>query len=208
MAEKRKYVRTTTGAGIAAYAYLVKADSGRKFSDDKFKVTLVVDKDAPWVEDFRAKCLAEAKTEWPKAKPERVSLPIKDGDEIADDAADKGQDKEEFRGKYLITAKSKKRPTMVDAKRKTLPNNVIKSADEIKLNVALNPCTPSNNKTIALWLNAVQLITKNNNGFDAAGEFEDEDGYEYDGDGFDEEDEDEEDTENEEDDAEDDDDDF
>lgn len=197
MAEKKKYVRTTTGKGIAAYAYLAKKDSGRKYSDDKFKVTLVVDKDAPWIEEFQAKCLEEAKKEWPKAKPASIKLPLRDGDEM---------EKEEFEGKYLITAKSAKRPAMIDAKRKTLPKDVIKSGDEIKINVALNPCTPSGNKTIALWLNAVQLITKNNNGFDAASEFEDEDGFEYDGDGFEDEEE-EEDTETE-DDAEDDDDDF
>ncbi len=184
MADKNKqFTKAVIGPGIAAYSYLAKPDTEGKYADGKFKVTLVVDQDAPWIEGFKAKCIEAAKKEWPKVKEASIKLPFKDGDETG---------KEEFEGKFLITAKSKKRPTMIDAKRKALPKDVIKSGDEVKISVTLNPCTPSGTKTVALWLNAVQLITKNNSGYNAADDFEDEDGFEYDADDEAEEDEDEE----------------
>lgn len=173
MADKKKqYIKAVIGPGIAAYSYLAKPDEGGKYSDGKFKLTLVVDQDAPWLNDFKKKCLEAAKAEWPKAKPDSIKLPLIDGDE---------KEKEEFEGKFLITAKSQRRPKMVDAKRNALPKDVIKSGDEVKISVTLNPCTPSGTKTVALWLNGVQLIAKNNEGYDAADDFDEEDGFEYEG---------------------------
>ncbi|GGD03270.1 DUF2815 family protein [Pyruvatibacter mobilis] len=173
--KKRELITTVIGPGIAAYTYIAKPDTQGKYADNKHKITLVVDQDAPFVEKFKAKCLEAAKREWPKAKPEKVVLPLADGDDRTDKD---GNPKEEFAGKYLITAKtSKKTFQTVDAKRGAIPKSKIRAGDEVKVSVTLNPCVVSGVKRVALWLNGVQLITKNNDGGSFDTGFEDEEGY-------------------------------
>lgn len=170
-AAKKKYTKTVVGAGTAAYVHLAEPDTEGEYADSKYKITLLIDKDSSEAERFEKLCKQAGDEEFPKAKS--VKLPLRDGDE---------KEQEHFHGKYMLTAKTKKQPTTVDGKRQKIPADVIKPGDIVKVSVTLNPCKVSGKPTVALWLNGVQLIEKINNGFDAADDFDEEEGgFEYEG---------------------------
>ena len=187
---KTPAVMVRTPAAYAAYAWLDKPDSGQQYSDDKFKVTAVFDKDTD-LSDIEKTLITEARKKWPGIKPADLKLPFIDGD-------DKGKD--EFAGKVLLTMKSKFRPQRVDAKRNALPDNVkIFSGDVIKCAGSVY-CYESTEKVkeggktrtvtvrgVTLQLKAVQLIEKRNGGSNAADLFEEEEGFEAEEGGFDDE---------------------
>jgi hypothetical protein len=194
MAEKKKqYIKVVIGPGVAAYSWLQKPDTGHKYSDNKYKVTVVTDGDYD-TSDLEAKAKEAAKLHWGKV-PEDLKLFIVNGDDVADNAKNKDKDKEEFRGKLLFTAKSKFQPGFVDAKRNELPEGVeVKAGDLIKVSALLYPYEQEDEmiekvgnkkvKTkvttygISLQLRNVQLLEKRNNGGSAADDFDNEDGYE------------------------------
>ena len=92
--------------------------------------------------------------EWGKL-PKVYRSPIKSGDDIADEK----EGKEDLRGKYVLTAKSKFQPGMVDAKRQELPADVfVNSGDIIRLSGVLIPYTAGGMKGIAIQLRNVQLL--------------------------------------------------
>lgn len=177
--KKQPEVKAVTPPGTAAYTWLAKADEGGKYLDGKFKTWLVLpgDTDVAYLEE---KALEAAANEWPKAKPASIRLAfLKDGDEIADKAKEKGKDKEEFRGKVIIDAKSKFQPQIVGAGNKDLPEGVeVRSGDTVKLSIQFYACEVSGQKTVTAQLRAVKLIEKNNRGGNYGDDFEDEDeGY-------------------------------
>lgn len=170
-AAKKTYTKTVVGAGSAAFVHLAEPDTEGEYADNKYKITLLIDKDSPEAERFEKLCKKAGADEFPKAKS--VKLPLRDGDE---------KEQEHFHGKYMLTAKTKKQPTTVDGKKQKVPADLIKPGDIVKVSVTLNPCKVSGKPTVALWLNGVQLIEKVNNGFDAADDFDEEEGFEYEGD--------------------------
>jgi len=186
MAKKEKKQVVVTPAGTAAYAWVEKPDSGvNQFSDDKYKVTLLIPKETD-ITALQAICDAAGEARFPDVDPADIASPIKDGDESS---------KEEFNGFWTITMKSKFKPKCVDAKKKPLPESVkIFSGDLIKVAAAVNPYETTDTivevvkgkkvkKTVkaygvSLALNAIQLLEKRNGGGDGASYFDEEDGFE------------------------------
>jgi hypothetical protein len=179
---KEKAVKIVLPAGVAAYAWLTKADEGQQYSDGKFKVTVVFDSDTD-LSAVEAACLAAAKAKWPSVKPADVTLPFQDGD---------NKEKEEFHGKTLVTLKSKFKPAQVDAKKNPLPANVFAASGDLIKTAATLYCYEKAEKVkdakgkianvtihgVSLQLNAVQLLDKRNMGANSADAFDEEDGYE------------------------------
>ena len=112
--------------------------------------------------------------EWGKL-PKVYRSPIKSGDDIADEK----EGKDDLRGMFMLTTKSKFQPGMVDAERKELPEDVfVSSGDTIRVSAVLIPYTAGGMKGIALQLRNVQLLAQRN-GNDSGGgdEFDDVSGY-------------------------------
>jgi hypothetical protein len=185
MAKKQK-ILAVTPAGVFAFAWIAKPDTGHKYSDNKYKVTLVL----PGSTDLSAikeKALKAAAAEFPKVPAEDIVLPWKDGDDSK---------KDEFKGKTLLTAKSKFKPQVVDSKRKELPEGVqVRSGDEGKLVINLYPyektekvregkkVTEVQTYGVSAQLNVVQLLKKNagGGGLDLLADEEGFDGEDWDG---------------------------
>lgn len=162
----KQYPIVVSPVGIAAYAWISKVDQGHKYSDGKFKVTLVLDKDDPELATLRSTILAFGKEEFGN---DDFKLPFKDGDK---------SDKPEFQGKTLVVAKSKFPPGCIDAKRQELPEDVWPySGDLIKFSASLYPYETGGTTGVSLQLRGVQLLDKRNKGNDSASDFGEEDGY-------------------------------
>jgi hypothetical protein len=170
-----------TPKGIASFAHLATPDTKGQYADNKFKVTLKLKKgekvNESFVKELRAEATAAAKqqmADWNKKKLEHFD-PVKDGDD-KDEAEKKGT-----AGFWLITFKGKYKPKTVDAKRRPLPQGVlVLGGDEIKVAYGTKPFAKAvqNKGGISLYLNAVQLLQKNNDGNGAANAFDEEEGYE------------------------------
>jgi len=164
---KKKKVLVVTPTGIAAYAWIQKADTGHQYSNGKFKVTLVLDGDTD-LSDLEAKAIAAFKEEYPDAPTDELKFPWKSGEDHKN---------EEFHDKLLLFASSKFKPKTIDGKRKQLRRGVeVRSGDEVRLVVNLFPYQSTEKvregkKTITVTsygvsaqLNIVQLIRKNASG--------------------------------------------
>lgn len=161
MAKKKFLARIPKG--IAAYAYFHKPDTGHKYSNGKYKGTVVLDGDVD-LSDLKAKALAAAEHEWgDKFDPDDLKLPFFEYE----------GDKEEFQGKVLVKASTKYAPKIVDAKRNALKKGIqARSGDLVTLVVNLIPYEKTEKvkegkklidvKTqgISAQLNIVQLIKK------------------------------------------------
>lgn len=166
-------IDAVTPAGVLAYAWIDKPDTGKRYSDDKYKATILLPKDgegnfAIGKEKF-AGTVKEFVQKLVKIGGKKL---IKDGDAHAEE-----KDKPEFAGHYMLQAKTKNKPTLVDAKRKPLPSSVkVMSGDVAKLAITINEYEEGK---FNVYLNAVQLIEKRaRSGFDAEDAFDDEDGFE------------------------------
>lgn len=183
---KQKKVNIVTPAGIAAFAYFHKPDTGKKFSDNKFKGKLVLDGDVD-LSAIEEKIRAFAAEAYPDADLSELQLPWKDGDD----------EKEEFAGKIILTAKSKYAPQIVDSKKKPLPKGVkAMSGDKVRFVASLYAYEKTEEQTIiegkkkskvevtiygvSLQLNVVQVIEKNAGGSGLSELDEIEDGWEAD----------------------------
>jgi hypothetical protein len=181
---KQPKVQIVTPVGTAAYAYFHKPDTGNRFSDNKYKGRLVLpgntdlSKIEKTIRDFAA-------TVFPNADLSDLQLPWKAGE-------DAFKDKDEFKGKIVLTAKSKFAPQIVDAKKKTLPKGVkAQSGDNVKFVCGLYAYEQTEKVKekgklidmtiygVSLQLSVVQVIAKNagGGGLDLLSE---EDGWEPD----------------------------
>ena len=123
MGEKKEKKVYVTPAGVAAYAWIARPDLGvSKFSDGKYKITLLMDPDDPKVVELKAAAFAVAREKWPKVKPADIYLPFQNGDKIADKKDGKA---ENFRGKVVLQAKSQFKSSVLDAKRNPVLVDVI-----------------------------------------------------------------------------------
>ena len=170
MAEgRKKFPKIVVGPGVAAYAYVHKPDTGKKYSDDKFKVTLVLDGDADMSAVEKAAKEA-AKLEWDTV-PKGMKMPFRVRSEDPDE-----EEKEEFRGKITIVAKSQYAPGLVDAKKQPLASGVlVYSGDLVKMSGILFPYKNKDGKGVSMQLRNVQLLEKRNFGGNAADDFDEED---------------------------------
>ncbi len=164
MATKEKAKKHMTPAGRLYYPYLNKPDTGKMYSDDKFKTGLIVKKEAvhkSGLLDEVKKFLAEHKLDINAA-----NYPIKD---LASEDARAKKDfaSGEFADCYLITAKSLFPVKLVDAKLNKVPEEIaekIKGGDDAKIAFTMKFYT-SNNKAIgkgvSFYLTDAQYIGEN-----------------------------------------------
>lgn len=171
-AKKEKLELIRSPKGTAAYAWLREPDSGREFSDDKYKVTLVLPKEGAENQDEIDAFVESINKAHVKARgKKKTESPVKDGYD---------KDKEEFADKWLLNFKSKRPVGLVDAKKRPLADDInIYSGDVIRVAFVMVPYDKGKNAGVSLGLRAVQLIEKNAN-FVGSGEeaFDEEDGFE------------------------------
>lgn len=167
----RTFLRTPEAT--LAYSYIHTPDTEGQYADGKFKATLVFDGDAP-IDTIREKAIDAAVAKNPKLKRDKVNVLIKDGDDIEDK---EGNPK--YPGKFVLTAKSKYAPQVVDSARKALPDSVkLGAGDVVKAIIEAVPSDVPIKGSVAFRLMGIQLITKNSsggNGHDYSGMFDIED---------------------------------
>lgn len=189
--------QVTFPATTCAYAWIDKPDSGHKFSDNKYKCTLVYDDidDAMTVKEGGAEanlveiCHRLAVEEWGEDFDlDELRLPFRPPED---------QTKDDFEGKTTITPKSQYKPMAYDAKRKKLPKSVkIFSGDVVATIGTLKPYESTEKVRegkkmvtvttygISIQMGAIQLVEKRAGGGAGPEGFDDyEDGF--DGSGFD-----------------------
>lgn len=150
MAEKKKLPTIVSPVGIAAFAWLSKPDTGKKYSDDKYKVTLVLPKGDGAVEEF----VAMINDAHDKARgKKKTDSPVKDGDD---------KDKEEFKGKWLLTFKSKFPAQLLQkgSKDELSAAEAPRSGDLVKVGFAMLPYEEGKNAGISLQMRAVKLMER------------------------------------------------
>jgi len=174
---KKNFIKVVTPVGTAQYAWLARPDTGHEFSDGKYKVTLLMNPEDAGVKEAIGKINEAVEdaaiAEWGKL-PKVHRSPIKNGDDIADEK----EGKEDLRGLFMLTTKSKFQPGMVDAKRNELPEDVfVSSGDTSRVSAVLIPYTAGGMKGVALQLRNVQLLEQRTANGDGGDEFDDVDGY-------------------------------
>ena len=161
--------RIATAKGTAHFAYIDKPDSGREYSDDKYKVTISFAADDPFVKELTNKVDGLLADHFGDRVPRNVHNPIKDGDDTEIDA---------LQGRVFIRAKSNEPPTLVDAKNNTVPEGItVFSGDIIRAGITLAVFDGAQ-KGVTAYLDAVKIIEKRNSGPDVAAIFGDDEGYE------------------------------
>lgn len=176
---KRVYLPGLTGFGTFVYPKIVKPDLKGKFADSKYKTDFVFD-DKASAEAFYKELQAKAKEILPDV--DEPMLPVKKtklGKLVRDDD-----------GSIVFKFKSAKKPAIVDAKRKKLPEGVdVKAGSRGRVSYTLT----NYDEGLSMWIDAAQITElvagspganafDETEGFDAANYegFEDFDGDEKD----------------------------
>jgi hypothetical protein len=173
--------------GVATWAHLDKPDTeapeGSKFvPDGKYKVTVLFT-DEEELAGLKAACKRVAQAHWgDDVDFEEIALPLKEASREVDG------EQQDF---IAVTAKSKYKPSLIDAKRKTLPASVkIYSGDQGRIKVVLVPyekpeqvregkkIVTITRRGVTARLVTFQLVYKRGGGGSATDGFDDiDDGY-------------------------------
>lgn len=171
-AAKKFYKKFASPPAMCSYAWLDQPDTGNKYSDNKYKVTIVLDKDDPWIPTFKD-MLSETLSKNGIANiRDGFHNPLVDGDTKKDQD---GNPKTEFAGKYLITFKTNDKPGLVDGNNKPLAEGIkIMSGDVVRAGGAMT-YYEQNDGGITVYLDMVKLIEKRNMGSNPDDLFGDDD---------------------------------
>lgn len=153
-------MKVRTPVGILSYPSVVEPDTGREFSDNKYKTDLLIPK-ASWKTDPDAKKLRQAVLKVGRAhfKDDALELtdfnnPFKDTDKMKKYSAD-----DKVKGHILISAKSEFPPVIINAQKKEIPEKdakQIKGGDFARLVVVVYPYSAKGNDGVTLGLNLLQ----------------------------------------------------
>lgn len=106
-------VTVTSPVGRVSFPSLLKPDTGREFSDEKYKVTLLFPKtDKEGLAVLKEAVQAVAAAKWPGVNLKQIATPFRNGDEK--------EDWDGYPGHIFITAKSKQKPGLVGPTKKSL----------------------------------------------------------------------------------------
>lgn len=173
MAKKEK-ISLTSPVVIAAYAHLAQPDEGQQFSDGKYKVSLLFEKNGEhddFIKELEKSCETAAKAEWSDL-PKNLRYPMKDGDDF---------DKDDFHGKLMVTCKTKFRPPYYDCDKPAKPlieGQEPRSGDLIRAKFHLSAYDLGRKgKGISCQLAAVQLVEKRNMQSSNSHDWDEIDGY-------------------------------
>jgi len=185
MAKKKPPIEVTP-AGVAAYAWIDKPDT--KFAangeDGKYKLTVLIPKDGASKMTATIggetvngeELIASLQKEHEQSGGTAKNSPVKDGDKPLGNA---DKPKDDFKGHWLISLKSKFQPKLVDAKKNDIDPEgklTVYSGDIVKAAYTRYDF----DRGISLRLAAVQLIEKRSTGgAGAASAFGEEEGFEY-----------------------------
>ena len=155
--KKLKMPTLVSPVGTLAYGWLSKPDEGKKYSDGKYKGTLVLTPGTKEVDDF-VKMVEEAHAEARGNK--KTDSPIKDGNDKTD--KETGEIKEEFKDKILVTFKSQFQPQLLEKNREgELPvDQAPKSGDLVKFAYAMVPYAEGKNAGVSMQMRAVKLMER------------------------------------------------
>jgi len=161
--------RLATAKGTAHFAYIDKPDSGREYSDDKYKVTISFAENDPFVETLNANVDALLTEHFGDRVPRNAHNPIKHGDDTNVDA---------LAGRVFIRAKSGNQPQLLDAKNNPVPAGItVFSGDIIRAAITLAVFDGAQ-KGVTSYLDMVKLIEKRNTGpSDSGSIFGEDEGY-------------------------------
>lgn len=176
--QKKKRPKLASPRGVAAYAWLDKKDTMFANGDEskaKYKLSLLLEKGVE-VNDAFVKALAE-KHKAAGGKPSKgLGIKALDGD-LKEDK--EGNPKADFANMWVVPfASTKYKPKQVDSKKQPLPASVrIFSGDVVKVAFTENEYEGFGGG-MNLYLEAVMLLEKRNDGGDAVSAFgDDEEGY-------------------------------
>ena len=179
-----KGIMVRTPKGVAAFTHVHAPDTEGKYADGKYKTDIVFDLDADLskVEDAARR---QAAVDFPKMKPEKVNVLIKDGDErvytanskaVRDGEAKEGDIVKGFEGKRYVTAKTKYAPQIIGPDKQPLPAGTeIRSGDIVIAVLAPFGCDKPVKGSVTFRLQALQLVEKRaGGGHDYSDLFDDE----------------------------------
>lgn len=168
--KKAKAPVQVSPVGTAAYAWLTQPDTGKEYSDDKYKITLLLDKDGDNADEIEKFIAGINKAHAAKRGKKKTESPVKDGDELTN-----REGEAKFPGKWAITMKSSFQPQVIVREE----GQVVMSGDLVKCAFSLNEYEKGPNAGVSLRLAAVKLIKKINKGRDFSDVFgDDDDDYE------------------------------
>ena len=149
-----------TPKGRISFPHLSKPDENGRYSDGKYKATLIIPKDAN-LSALKAGVLKVAQETWgPNIKLKELAHPFRDGDEKADKM-------DAYAGSLFITCKTKSRPTVVGPDRKGIdPDEVYGGCDARFVVTAMSyetydKRTKKTVKGVTFLLDIVQKIADN-----------------------------------------------
>lgn len=185
MSKPTKYPFITTPRAFAAFTWLDKPDTA--FGDEKYKVTLVFNKDDLTEGRIEKGTKAVSGSDWFKYlidlckkhgvahKPGERGCPIKDGDKMVDK---EGNPREQFANSWVIQLKSGFKPDLLDTKGNKLPDSVsILNGDVIKALIVPAYRNVNGSDYLSLYLNKVALVEKRVTAKLDASVFGEDDGY-------------------------------
>lgn len=173
----KKYPKRTTPPVTALWAFVGKPAT--KYNPDGEYLVKGVMEDGPEVrallkeiEGWMDEARAEAVKEKPIRKSYQTNLPIQP--EVDENTGDET-------GRWIISAKSKNPPTVVDAKKQPAPGCNPGGGSLLRLGLGFGSYAIDGTKTIGIkaYLNAVQVLSLVAPGSDSAAayDFDEEDGY-------------------------------
>jgi hypothetical protein len=152
---KAKLPTIVSPVGTLAYSWLAKPDEGKKYSDGKYKGTLVLDPTAEGVKEFIDK-IDKAHVEARGKK--KTDSPVKDGNDKID--RETGEIREEFKDKVLLTFKSKFPPQLLSRDGPLPEGREPRAGDLVKIAFAMLAYEEGKNAGISLQMRAVKLMER------------------------------------------------
>lgn len=149
--------KVITGKGRLSYAYVWEPRE-QDGQEPKYSVSFLIPKyDKETLKKFNAALEAAkakgAAKKWEGKIPTNLKLPLRDGDEEADE---KG---EAYLGHFFFNATSKDAPGIVDAQRNPIFDKAeVYSGCYARLSVSLYPYNTNGNRGVAVGLNHIQKI--------------------------------------------------
>jgi hypothetical protein len=154
MAEAKKKVNVVykgvTPSGIFTWLWVDKPDNS-EYGKGKYKSALKLAKGEGGNDAYARKIIDLHKA----AKGKKDTCPVKDGDAMAEE----NEKRENMRGFWVLSAKSKNKPDQIDAKKQPLKATA-RSGDFGKLAIAAAEFDTGANKGVTLYLNALQLLER------------------------------------------------
>lgn len=152
-------LKGATPKGILTWAWLEKPDT--KFGKSQYKAALRLEKGIPENDAFVKKINDLHKS----VKGKTDQRPFKDGDVLAED----NEKRENLRGFWVMTFKSKNKPEQMDAKRNELKVSA-RSGDLAKISFSLVGMDTGTFKGATAYLNKIMLLERRANDDDGFGE--------------------------------------